>query len=67
MSATDKWSEGRKRKLEPLLLEINKGPSMAISNAKDMALRYTVCRDMYDLAGVIQSDGRNFFKRIYWN
>lgn len=54
--------------LSPVVIEFNKGPSLAVMDARDGALKTKLMRDMYRTVGIVSpqtSDGENGFEEVW--
>ena len=50
--------------LDVLLLEINKGPSLAYINDTDYNLKYNLISDIFSLVGLTKKKSENLFLQI---
>ena len=51
-------------KLNPMVMEINKGPDMSAKDGRDGDVKYKCMRDIFDKLGVIRNDEKNNFTQI---
>tara|TARA_B000000565_G_scaffold254663_1_gene233474 strand:+ start:782 stop:1894 length:1113 start_codon:yes stop_codon:yes gene_type:complete len=52
------------KKLNILLLEINKGPNMQFINSDDYNLKYKLLNDIFETVGILKSSSNNLFIKI---
>ena len=52
-------------KLDPLLLEVNKGPDMVPKNKEDEDLKTVVLEDIFRVIGVIEDNQKADFRKVY--
>ena len=52
-------------KLDPLLLEVNKGPDMVPKNKEDEDLKTVVLEDIFRVIGVIEDNQEADFRKVY--
>ena len=52
-------------KLDPLLLEVNKGPDMVPKNKEDEDLKTLVLEDIFRVIGVIEDNQKADFRKVY--
>jgi len=50
--------------LQPMIIEVNKGPDLGAKDPRDRALKEGVAKDIFKLVGAIKSDGQNGFVQI---
>ena len=51
-------------KLEPMIMEINKGPDMGAKDKRDSELKHNVVEDLLEIVGVINTGKKNGFIKI---